>query len=99
MIQPSVGRRVWYWPFPEERSFPSEQPFDAGVAYVHSDTLINISIQNDLGNPLPGKLGVTLAQDDQEPQPGQCSWMPYQKGQAAKQERTGPQSDVGFGTN
>lgn len=105
MITPTVGRRVWYWPLPTERSWDHDQPFDAGIAYVHSDTGINISYANDIGT-MGAKSSVVLVQGDEKPLPGQCSWMPYQKGQAAKADGQGsgqtdrrPSADTGFGSN
>lgn len=81
MIKPSVGRRLYYWPHPEEKSFEHDQPFDAGIAHVHDDTTITVTVNNDLGYPIAPKQHITLAQDRQA-LPGECGWMPYQEGQA-----------------
>jgi hypothetical protein len=87
MDNPTIGRRLWYWPLPNERTIPeSAQPFDAGVAYVHSPTLVNITIANEFGNPMPGKQSVTLVAAPADAQPGQVSWMQYHVEQTAKTE-------------
>jgi hypothetical protein len=83
MIEPTVGRRVWYWPKPEEKSFDHDQPFDAGIVHVYAATLVNLDVRNEYGFPLTGKVKITLAQD-REAKPGECGWMPYQRDQAAR---------------
>lgn len=88
MMEPTVGRRVWYWPLDTEKSGPHNQPWDAGIAHVHSNDLINISLFDDLGWSQSGRQNVTLAQD-RDPVPGECGWMPYQLS-AAKTPATRP---------
>lgn len=79
MQTPTVGRRVWFWPQDIERTiFPSDQPFDAGVAHVNGDGTINCSIVNEFGNSMNGKQGVLLLPYS-ERRPGVCTWMPYQE--------------------
>lgn len=83
MIQPTIGRKVWYWPGYGN----AKQPMDATVCYVHDDHTVNLLAVTHEGVPL-GKLRVPLVQDG-EPKPEvgpYCEWMPYQKGQAAKTE-------------
>lgn len=80
MIQPTVGRVVWYWPN-AARSQP--QPFSASIAYVHSDRCINIGYIDHNGLHA-AVTSVALLQDGDEPIGPHCQWMPYQVGQAAK---------------
>jgi hypothetical protein len=85
MIKPTVGRVVLYTPLPQmERTFPHEQPFAAIITYVWNDGLVNLLVMRDDGATFP-KTSVPLVHEG-EPAQGQCGWMPYQKGQAAKTE-------------
>jgi hypothetical protein len=89
---PTIGRRVWYWPLDSERTFPGAQPFDAGVAYVHSPGVLTISVHNDLGNPMPGLQGVRQTTPE-EGERGCWSWMPFQVGQAKQAADVGSTSE------
>ena len=83
MIPPTIGRKVWYRSRPGDGAvYDANQPFDATVVHVWSDECVNLVISDHQGNQFV-KTSVTLAQD-REAQPGECEWMPYQKGQAAK---------------
>lgn len=91
MIEPTVGRVVWYHPAESEVGehglVPSDQPLAAVVAYVHSDTIINLMIIEANG-VTHARTEVTLIQgDDKAPEGAFAEWMPYQKGQAAKTEQ------------
>jgi hypothetical protein len=78
MIEPTIGRVVWY------REGQSKQA--AIVAYVHSNTMVNLMVIDSNGVP-QSKTSVYLLQDGNEaPASSYCEWMPYQKGQAAKTE-------------
>jgi hypothetical protein len=86
MIDPTVGRRVWYWPSEYDRSAgmiaDGKQPCDAGIAYVHSARMVNLTVADHNGN-LHARTSVTLMQEGDAPVPGAyAQWMPYQKGQA-----------------
>jgi hypothetical protein len=83
IIKPTVGRKVWYWPYaPRE----GDQPFDATICYVHSDRSVNLRV-TDVQGASRGLICVTLCQPaDPRPEQRYCEWMPYQKGQAAKSE-------------
>lgn len=95
MIKPTIGRRVWYWPsnYDVGRELPlpgvvmsqhqAAQPFDAGIAYVHGDRMVNLTVADHNGI-LHARTEVFLAQDDDEVPPGcaYAQWMPYQQGQA-----------------
>lgn len=79
MIKPTVGRVVDYWP---DGFVEGGQPLAAQIAYVWSDTLINIGFLYERG--VHGNAtSVTLFQGDGErPEGAHCSWMPFQVGQA-----------------
>lgn len=93
MIKPTVGRVVWYRPSVTDMySYPSgfggPQPNAAIIAYVHSDSMVNLMVIDHNGNQ-HSRTSVPLIQDDVgEVNPvgggSYCEWMPYQKGQAAK---------------
>jgi len=86
-IKPTVGRVVLY----HHDDF--NQPLSARIAYVHSDTLINVAIDGPDGAPLVSdhypRIHVRLVQPGESPAPSMpyCTWMPYQIGQAAKTEQ------------
>lgn len=88
VIQPTVGRRVWYYPNGNVgamvlNSADPGQPCDAGIAFVWSDFLINISVADHNGE-MHSRTSVPLLQEgDPTPAAGHyCTWMPYQVGQA-----------------
>ncbi|HVH93178.1 MAG TPA: hypothetical protein VM783_17575 [Candidatus Acidoferrum sp.] len=84
MISPTIGRKLWYRPQIAEKLAAHDQPFDATVVHVHSDTCVNLVIFNEVG-AMAAKSQVVLAQD-RPAEPGECEWMPYQVGQAKKHE-------------
>jgi hypothetical protein len=82
MIEPTVGRVVWFYSAPREA-----QPNAAIVTYVWNTRMVNLVVF-DANGVSRSETSVDLLQDDEKPQ-GQgrwCEWMPYQKGQAAKTE-------------
>lgn len=87
VIVPTIGRRVWYYPDSEEIidtepmiCLKESQPFDAGVVFVHNDTLVNLVVTDHSGY-VHRRTSVTLVQPGQEPPAGAyCTWMPYQIG-------------------
>lgn len=91
IIQPTVGRIVWYWPTAYDLAqgmfaYPgSDQPMAATVAFVHSDRMVNLSVVDHNGQPID-KRSVTLLQEGDvvRDHAGYAEWMPFQKGQAAK---------------
>lgn len=89
MIQPTVGRVVWFYPTPNgaESGFArGSQPHAAIVAYVHGDRMVNLTVFDANGNA-HSMTSVPLRQPKDERPGGMfCEWMPYQKGQAAKTE-------------
>ncbi len=87
MIKPTVGRVVWYVGSEgdELNGMPkSDQVCAALIAYVHSDTLVNLVVFDCNGAP-HSRTSVTLLHEGAKEGP-YCTWMPYQKGQAAKTE-------------
>lgn len=86
MIKPTIGRVVWFWPLGSNPSRENSQPYPALVAFVYSDTCVNLAVFDRSGDHRPYQ-GVELWQGDGERPSGEhCEWMPYQKGQVAKQE-------------
>jgi hypothetical protein len=82
MITPTVGRVVWF----RERDDRGMQPYAAIIAYVHSDTKVNLMVIEPDGTTW-GCENVELLQDNYNAADDVwCEWMPYQKGQAAKTE-------------
>lgn len=89
MIKPTVGRVVLYRPQVgggdgHMAVNDPETPFSASITYVWNDGCVNLSIFDHDGMQY-GKTSVPLAQD-RDALPGECEWMDYQKGQAAKTE-------------
>jgi hypothetical protein len=71
-------------------------PFAAVIAYVHSDTMVNLAVFD--GNGVAhSRTSVELAQDGgRKISIGEmhCEWMPYQTGQAAKTEKLQAELDA-----
>lgn len=91
-IVPTVGRVVWYWPDSGVDSLMMNvktsppQPMKADIVFVHSDTIVNLSVFDHFGNHHT-RTSVPLLQDgDPVTNRGYAVWMPYQKDQAAKAE-------------
>lgn len=95
IITPTVGRKVWYRPCPNDLVGPvpmtvvghadSRQPLDATVIAVLGDRMVNLLVTDACGKQFP-VLSATLLQDgDLIPANGRyAEWMPYQKTQADK---------------
>lgn len=86
LIVPTVGRRVWFW---EGSKLNQTQPYDAGIAFVHSNTMINISYANANGVMHSATSVVLWHGDGERPSGYYCEWMGYQKEQAIKHEAAG----------
>lgn len=90
MIKPTIGRVVWFTPALNDPQLPRrDQPNAAIIAYVHSDTCVNLAVFDSNGATV-SRTSVKLVQDtDVYAIDGpHAEWMPYQKGQAAKTEET-----------
>jgi hypothetical protein len=96
MIKPTVGRVVWYTPSKRldengdtKYEFPCDgkQPLAALVAYVHSDSMVNLTVF-DTNGVSHSACSVELIQEGhpKDSYGRYCEWMPYQLGQAAKTE-------------
>ena len=87
MIQPTVGRIVLYHPGPSDPG--GVVPGDAQaaiIAHVWSNTSINLCVFDPDGLPY-SRTSVYLQQaEDLDQSLPYATWMPYQKGQAAKTE-------------
>lgn len=82
MIKPTPGRVVHYYP---NGKGPGNPPLAATIAFVHSDTMINIGYLDQNGGHRSAT-SVTLLQHEYETAPPWNSfaeWMPYQKQVAA----------------
>lgn len=89
-IKPTIGRVVWYQPDSRDTAYKyramGDQRHSAMIAYVHSDSMVNLAVNDANGNQY-AKTSVPLFQGEAEDcPPGECCWMPYQKKQAAKEE-------------
>ncbi len=81
MIQPTLGRIVWYTP---SRFYPMMAGADgrcaAIITQVHGDRLVNLAVFDGDGHSRPA-VNVTLVQPG-DPTPSRdanyCEWMPYQ---------------------
>jgi len=91
MIEPTVGRVVWFTPpagsyQTDEFTDHGAQPCAALVTYVFGRRCVNLAVFDHNGKH-HAFTSVTLIQDD-DPKPTTngryAEWMPYQKGQAAK---------------
>ena len=99
MIEPTIGRKVWYIPSLYDRGLMQPQPAtiirsngelpcDASICYVHSSRMVNLSVVDHNGT-LHAKPSVHLLQEGDEPLPegmAHAVWMPYQISQGAKAE-------------
>ncbi|MGY8830122.1 MAG: hypothetical protein ACKVIS_11320 [Pseudomonadales bacterium] len=92
IIKPTVGRVLHFFPNAQymagrKLAFgdPS-QPLAAVVAYVHSDTMVNLTVWDQNGLQFD-VCSVPLVQDGARSGSSfYAAWMDYQKGQAAKTE-------------
>jgi hypothetical protein len=91
MIKPTVGRVVWVF---RPGTKDSSQPEAALIAYVWNDRLINVGgiDQNGIAFNLTS---LPLVQEDEpKPEGSFATWMPFQKGQAAKTEQLEAEAGV-----
>lgn len=87
MIKPTIGRVVWFQPAANEGQPLRDQPYAALVTYVHGDRCINICGFDANGTTFSACSVSLLQDDDMAPETGYfAQWMPYQVGQAKKNE-------------
>ncbi|TRO18442.1 hypothetical protein EQ826_01775 [Ectopseudomonas mendocina] len=92
-IAPTVGRVLHFVPTADymagrKLAFGNPaQPLAAVIAYVHSDTMVNLTVWDQNGEQF-SVCSVPLVQEGGDVIVGSfyAQWMPYQKGQAAKTE-------------
>lgn len=100
MIKPTTSRKVWFYTNGQDliKSHPvsadepvrhivavdESQPLDATIAYVWSDTMVNLRVTDQNGNDYAVTSVLFVQADEAKPPRGQCfaTWMPYQVGQA-----------------
>lgn len=83
LIPPTVGRIVWF----RDESNQEGQPYAAIVTYVHNDRLVSLTVFHP-NLPASNRTYVQLVQEgDAVEGPEHCTWMPYQLGQAKKEEK------------
>lgn len=92
LIKPTVGRVVWFYPDPRSGDSGFQppdngKPLAAVIAYVHSDTMVNLAVF-DANGVSHNRTSVYLVHDtDNNPYAGHyCTWMPFQRGQAKAQD-------------
>lgn len=98
VINPTVGRVVWYFPAEGETfnpfdgrsivsqqrlAFMGAQPMAAQVVYVHNERMVNLLVTDHLGVQ-HARASVRLVQegDAYVTAEAHAEWMPYQQGQA-----------------
>jgi len=84
IIKPTVGRMLWY--YPEGNTPEANQPLAAQIAFVHSDTDINIGYLDKNGKARSVTSVLLYNEGIPMPTTNFCTWMPYQQGQAQKTE-------------
>lgn len=86
MINPTVGRVVWYWPGQVGDPGFGSGPQAAIVTHVWSDRMVNLAVFAPNGTHYSRTSVVLIQPGDDGAAPGRpyCAWMPYQLGQAAK---------------
>ena len=89
MIEPTVGRVVWYRPDSYDRAkmaVKDNDPLVGHVVAVWSSNMVSLAVF-DANGELHQRTSIVLRQpEDEAPDGAFCEWMPYQKGQAAKTE-------------
>lgn len=88
-ITPTVARVVWFSPAIIDRQMDRDAgPYAAIVCKVWPSGAVNLAVFDEYGGHV-ARQSVPLLQDGQfplNPEDAFCVWMPYQKGQAAKND-------------
>jgi hypothetical protein len=84
MIEPTIGRVVWYRPGSHDHEagmqiYADDQPLDAHICYVWSDNEVNLVVIDHNGTMHRRTRVLINCEDHILPR---AEWMPYQKGQA-----------------
>lgn len=87
-IVPTIGRVVLYFPSEQDRQEGvdvfSAEPCCALVVFVHSETLVNLSVFDHAGfQHMRRSVSINVGDIGE----GRAEWMDYQLGQAAKAEK------------
>lgn len=96
MPQPTIGRRLWYWPSQDDQDVSihsiddhikvlnDKQACDAGVVFVHTDSVVNLLVSDHWGRVRSRVYVKLLADGEDRPTDGSAcaQWMPYQVAQA-----------------
>lgn len=113
-ITPSVGRKVWYWPSLYDLASPhasadnpmpgrgmrqvTGEAFDATVLCVHGDRCVNLLVVDHCGVTHYVPSASLMQPGDDKPAHGYAEWMPYQVGQAKKDEAVALTAEKAWGT-
>lgn len=96
MIKPTVGRKAWYRPSPNDVLGPMpmlyspDQPLDATIIYVWGDRTVNVLVTDMYGKQFPVSSCTLVQEGDPKPDGRYVEWMPYQQGQAKAAESSHP---------
>jgi hypothetical protein len=91
IIEPTVGRAVWFRPV-LVNGIGRAAPHKADIVAVLSDDCVNLSIFNEFGEHYT-RSSVRLKQEgDTDMERPYAEWMPHQIGQAAKHEMAAPET-------
>ena len=88
IIKPTIGRRVWFRcndSFAKEKGIyrlDDVQAMDAGIVYVHGDSMVNLIVTDHIGNTHAINSVALVDASDGNSHAMWCEWMPYQKEQA-----------------
>lgn len=85
IIEPTVGRIVWFW---EQDKAYQAQPCAAIVTYVHDTRHVNLMVFTHSGEVRFHSWISLMQEGDPEPKSYFAEWMPYQIGQAKKHTET-----------
>ncbi len=90
IIKPTIGRRVWFRcndSFAKEKGIyriDDVQAMDAGIVYVHGDTMVNLIVTDHIGNTHAINSVSIVDEANANSYAMWCEWMPYQKEQVKK---------------